>query len=103
MDIFAVGICMFILAFKCPAWEAAQIGNPYFAHVHRAKENGLESLLKMWGKTCLCPGAMTILTDMLQIHPSRRPSAAACLEYPWFSSMAAASETPAPLQKETQT
>ena len=45
-DMFALGICMFILAFQCPAWESARLSNRFFAHVYNSNEKGLESLVE---------------------------------------------------------
>jgi len=87
-DMFAVGICMFILAFQCPAWESARLSNRFFAHVYNSNEKGLESLLKMWGKhQVLSPEAMDMLSDMLQAEPAKRPSASSCLNCLWFATM----------------
>jgi len=93
-DVFALGICMFILAFQCPAWEFAKLSNRFFAQFYNSTDNGLESLLKNWNKQVLSPQAMLVLTDMLQAPPTKRPSAASCLELPWFTEMAA-KESPA--------
>jgi serine/threonine protein kinase len=86
-DMFALGICMFILAFQCPAWECAKLSNRFFAHAYNS-DNGIESLLKLWGKQhILCPEAMRMLSSMLQADPAKRPSAASCLNHAWFDEL----------------
>jgi serine/threonine protein kinase len=88
-DVFALGICMFILSFQCPPWECARLSNHFFAQAYSCKLNGLESLRKMWGKPqVLSSEAMQVVSDMLQAEPSKRPSAAGCLDYPWLRGMA---------------
>jgi len=85
VDVFAVGICMFILAFQCPAWEAARLSNRFFAHYHNCEENKVESLLKLFGRECtLSPEAVHMLSEMMQVDPSKRPSAKTCLDHPWL-------------------
>jgi serine/threonine protein kinase len=86
-DVFALGICMFILSFQCPAWEVAKLSNQFFAHVYNCEENGLESLLRTWGKECLSPEAMHMLSDMLHADPTKRPTAASSFSYSWFSAL----------------
>lgn len=88
-DVFALGVCMFILAFQCPAWEFAKLSNRFFAHVYNSHEKGLESLLKMWGKQqVLSPDAMQMMSEMLRADPAKRPSAADCLSHSWFDNCA---------------
>jgi serine/threonine protein kinase len=92
-DVYAVGICMFILAFQSPPWAHAKLSDKRFELVHNAKEKGLESLLKVFGKESLCPDAMAILTDILQTEPSKRPAARDCVSSLWFSMQVDASNS----------
>lgn len=87
-DVWAVAICFFIIGFQCPPWNWAMLDDPSFAYVHQAGDGGLEAVLKNWGKTFLSSEAMHLLKDMLHIQPSQRPSAANCLERPWFNELA---------------
>lgn len=84
-DMFALGVCLFMLAFQFPPWEQAQLNNDIFSHFYQCTEKGLESLLKQWGKTPRSNEAMLMMTSLLHPHSSRRPSAASCLESPWLS------------------
>jgi serine/threonine protein kinase len=84
-DTFALGVCMFILAFQCPPWEVASLSNPWFSRANKDRENGLESLLDQWGKPCLCPQAMVLLKSLLQIDPAKRQSAAHHMQTPWLA------------------
>lgn len=87
-DVWALGLCLFILAFQCPLWETAKLSNRYFAHFNNNGEKGLESLLTLWNKQrALSPEAMGMVSDMLQTDPAKRPSAASCLNYSWFAPM----------------
>jgi serine/threonine protein kinase len=87
-DMYALGICMFILSFQCPAWESARLSSPWFEYVYNCEEKGIESLLTSWGKELLSPRGMYMLSDMLQVDPTMRPTASSCLEHPWFAAMA---------------
>jgi len=88
-DIFAVGICFFILAYKCPPWGRAMLSDPVFAWVqHKGHQNrGLEALTRAWKKreTELSSEAMQLLLDMTALKPADRPSAAECLHNPWLT------------------
>jgi serine/threonine protein kinase len=90
-DVFAVGVCMFILAFQVPPWEMAKVTNRFFAHVYNcsSEEEGLKSLLRQWNKHhSVSPDAMHFLSEMLRVEPTKRPSTASCLNFPWFANMA---------------
>jgi len=87
-DVFALAICVFILAFQCPAWEAAKLSNRYFAHYYNCEDDRLDSQRKLFGKgEVLSPEAISLLTGMLQVDPNKRPPASACLEHAWFGGM----------------
>jgi len=88
-DVFALGICMFILAFQCPAWECARLSNRFFAHYYKCEGDRLDSLRQLFGTAkVLSPEAMHMLSDMLQVDPSKRPSTSTCLDHPWFAELA---------------
>jgi len=87
-DVFALAVCVFILAFQCPAWEAARLSNRHFAHYYNCEEDRLDSQRKFFGKgEVLSPEAMSLLTGMLQVDPNKRPPTNVCLEHPWFGGM----------------
>jgi serine/threonine protein kinase len=81
-DMFALGVCMFILAFQVPPWENALPSNQYFSFV---REKGLEAMLKLWKKSCLCPEAMLLMESLLHIDPAKRQSAKCCLHTSWLA------------------
>jgi serine/threonine protein kinase len=85
-DVFSLGICMFMLAFRSPPWEQATLNNRIFRPFFR-KETSLEAMLAQWGKPPPCQEAMLMLNDMLQIDPAKRPSAEDCLNYAWLLPM----------------
>lgn len=87
-DIFALGICVFILSFQCPPWECARLSNRLFSQYHKSKEGGIESLLKNWNKQhLLSTEALQLLSSMVVSDPVNRPCAKACLEHSWFAEM----------------
>jgi serine/threonine protein kinase len=87
-DVWALGVCVFILAFQCPPWERAQLSNRLFARAYNSGGNGVVSLLTLWKKQeALSKEAIHLLSDMLQTDPVRRPSSASCLSHTWFSAL----------------
>jgi len=88
-DVFSMGICMFILAFQCPAWECARLSNRFFALYYNSEGDRLDALRCEFGKpNVLSTEAMHILSEMLQVEPQKRPSASTCLQHPWFADIA---------------
>jgi serine/threonine protein kinase len=83
-DIFASGVCIFMLLYQCPPWQRAVLTDPRFVAVHGGVGNGLESLLKNWNKP-VSPVTLNVLTQLLHIEPSKRPSAAEALNLPWLT------------------
>lgn len=83
-DMWALGICIFILGFRCPPWNWAMLDDSAFGYVHAVDQgsegSGLEAVLKTWGKTLLCQDAMQLLKSLLTVDPAKRPSANDCLE-----------------------
>lgn len=87
-DCFAVGVCLFILGWQCPAWHRATLADQGFAYAHRMGRRGLEGLLRRWQKKPGSPEVMQLLADLLWWQPAKRPSALACLARPCFSAVA---------------
>jgi serine/threonine protein kinase len=83
-DVWAVGVCCFIMGFECPPWSQATLDDDSFGYIHAVGETGLEAVLLNWGKELLSQEAMQFIKDMLRIHPRQRPSAAACVERSWL-------------------
>eukprot|EP00929_Paragymnodinium_shiwhaense_P008209 TRINITY_DN112152_c0_g1_i1.p1 TRINITY_DN112152_c0_g1~~TRINITY_DN112152_c0_g1_i1.p1 ORF type:complete len:641 (+),score=106.73 TRINITY_DN112152_c0_g1_i1:70-1992(+) len=85
-DVFSTGICLFILAWRSPPWHRALLTDPSFSFARGRGDAGIETLLKNWQRKPLQAEVMTLLAEMLRPDPSKRPTAAACLESPWFAS-----------------
>jgi serine/threonine protein kinase len=83
VDIFACGVCLFIMATGMPPWRNANLSDPHFTWVHQC---GISQLLKHWKKP-LPEAADELLTAMVRSVPSRRPSAQQCLSHRWFEPM----------------
>eukprot|EP00403_Amphidinium_massartii_P020065 CAMPEP_0178413210 /NCGR_PEP_ID=MMETSP0689_2-20121128/22412_1 /TAXON_ID=160604 /ORGANISM="Amphidinium massartii, Strain CS-259" /LENGTH=406 /DNA_ID=CAMNT_0020034479 /DNA_START=17 /DNA_END=1233 /DNA_ORIENTATION=- len=84
VDIFAAAICFFIMGFGSPPWNSAVLSDQLFAFAFGASDRGLERLVQHWEKPLMSPAAMDLLLDMTKWEPATRPSAALCLEHPWF-------------------
>lgn len=86
VDIFATGMCIFILCCGFPIWQKALLVDPSFAYVHSLGEGGIASILGRWQRPLPAPAALDLMTDMMQTHaPSKRPSASDCLASSWFT------------------
>mmetsp|Transcript_15684 Transcript_15684/g.28536 ORF Transcript_15684/g.28536 Transcript_15684/m.28536 type:complete len:409 (-) Transcript_15684:78-1304(-) len=85
VDIFASAVCLFMMAWGCPPWKAAVLGDQRFALAYKDSAHGVEVLLKDWKKQLLSPPAMSLLHEMMDWCPSTRPSAASCLDHAWFA------------------
>eukprot|EP00927_Polykrikos_kofoidii_P018118 TRINITY_DN18338_c0_g1_i1.p1 TRINITY_DN18338_c0_g1~~TRINITY_DN18338_c0_g1_i1.p1 ORF type:complete len:497 (+),score=47.22 TRINITY_DN18338_c0_g1_i1:157-1491(+) len=85
VDVFACAICLFILTWRTSLWQRAVLSDKNFAFFRNRGERGIEALLKSWGTSDRSPELMTMLSEMLRLDPQRRPSAASCLDRPWFA------------------
>jgi len=86
-DIYSTAICLFILAYGCQPWQRAMLSDRTFAWVYAHSPRGLERLIQSWRRrqTELSSEAIQLLLDMTSRNPTDRPSAAECLQYPWFT------------------
>lgn len=84
-DIWAVGVCFFILSFQCPPWNFATLEDPSFKYVHAVGQGSLEAMLTKWGKTISSQDALQLLENFLKSDPKHRPSASQSLADVWFS------------------
>lgn len=89
VDIFACGVCFFILTSGMPPWKQANPKDPHFVWVHQC---GISQLLKSW-KKALPPAADALLTAMVHSVPSRRASVEQCLSHSWFDPLRATEPT----------
>jgi len=80
VDVFACGVCLFVMTTGAPPWRQAMLCDPHFAWVH---SQGIVELLKAWNKS-LPPAAEDLLVSMLRSDPTRRPSVDTCLAHSWF-------------------
>mmetsp|Transcript_89702 Transcript_89702/g.155229 ORF Transcript_89702/g.155229 Transcript_89702/m.155229 type:complete len:538 (-) Transcript_89702:187-1800(-) len=86
-DMWAVGVCLFILAFKIPPWNEATLSDQAFNFLYSSGEGGIESMLRQWNKQPLCPEAMQLISSILKPESSKRPLAAEGLASRWFADM----------------
>jgi len=81
VDIFACGVCVFIMATGMPPWRQANLSDPHFAWVHQC---GISQLVKAW-KKAMPKAADELMAAMVQSDPTKRPSAEQCLSHSWFT------------------
>jgi len=87
-DIFACGVCLFVLAWQCPPWGKAVLADAIFAYAHTRGTGGVEALLRHWNRPLLAPETMQLLSQTLHFEPAQRPTAATCLSSSWFDNLA---------------
>mmetsp|Transcript_19014 Transcript_19014/g.42996 ORF Transcript_19014/g.42996 Transcript_19014/m.42996 type:complete len:500 (+) Transcript_19014:45-1544(+) len=87
VDVFAMGVCLFVLAYQIPPWQCAQQTDAIF---HWVQRHGLTQLLVQWNRPLLSPEAMRLLSRMLSTNPAERCSVQDCLTDVWFADPAPA-------------
>jgi len=85
-DIFAAGMCLFMLLFKTNAFSIATLDDPGFHQLHYKQEEGLKGMLEGWNVPVPPKNTSQLLCNLLASNPSYRPSADACLRSPCFDS-----------------
>mmetsp|Transcript_160421 Transcript_160421/g.514881 ORF Transcript_160421/g.514881 Transcript_160421/m.514881 type:complete len:251 (-) Transcript_160421:167-919(-) len=81
MDVFASGVCLFIMMYGCPIFKESNLKDQTFLFLHA---NGLERLIEDWDMEPASPEAFELLNGMLCTDPTRRWSAEQCLSTPWL-------------------
>jgi serine/threonine protein kinase len=89
VDVFACGVCLFILCLGVPPWGQAMLSDPHFAHFHRQGENGVPDFMRRYSKSPLSPSLMQLLVEMMRTDPSMRPTVEECLSNSWIQKVAA--------------
>jgi len=88
-DIFACGVCSFVLALGKPPWAIARDSDPAFSFIRR---HGVPALLRQW-RTGLDPVPAhdedDLLAAMLRISPKERPSIEEAQRNAWLCGAAA--------------
>jgi len=83
IDVFAAGVCLFIMATGMPPWREARLADAHFAWVH---QQGVAKLLQAWKKPL--PAELgELMASMMRSDPSQRPPIDDCLAHPWFKQM----------------
>merc|ERR1719253_130749 len=81
VDVFACGVCMFIMATGRPPWTKANLSCQHFRWVYQC---GIANLVKHRNSS-MPAGAIAIMVDMVKAEPGKRPSVEQCLAHPWFA------------------
>eukprot|EP00927_Polykrikos_kofoidii_P004402 TRINITY_DN11737_c0_g1_i1.p1 TRINITY_DN11737_c0_g1~~TRINITY_DN11737_c0_g1_i1.p1 ORF type:complete len:672 (-),score=85.82 TRINITY_DN11737_c0_g1_i1:253-2268(-) len=79
-DMFACGVCLFVMHTRSPPWQTAQVMDKSFRFVYT---HGVLTLLERWQKPMVSHAA-ELLRRLVSPSPAARPDAAACLGSPWF-------------------
>lgn len=83
IDVFACGVCSFVLVGGVPPWQQARPSDPHFAFV-RAK--GVMNMLRAYGKH-VQPEMGQLMDTMLRANPSERVTVVDALAHPVFDSL----------------
>jgi len=80
-DIFACGVCIFLMATCSPPWKQAKPSDLHFRFVHR---QDISTLLHAWGR--ILPADLEqLLGTMLSSDPAERPRATTCVKHGCFA------------------
>jgi serine/threonine protein kinase len=90
-DVFACGVCAFVLSTRLPPWRdtnpwvSGGAADPSFVHVCRY---GIEALLQAWVQARACrqlePEALDFLARAMNMDASQRPTSETLLQHQWF-------------------
>lgn len=83
-DVFACGICAFLLIVGKPPWSVAMDTDPSFSYGRR---HGVANLLRRWraaGANASPSEEELLLAQMLRENPMQRSSTEECLRSPWL-------------------
>lgn len=94
MDMFAVGVCIFVLHTCNPPWRMAMRNDQLF---HYIQTQGLRKLWAAWRKPMLPDAAMQLAEALIQADPTNRPTLEQALANEWFGSMGEGTPLPDPI------
>mmetsp|Transcript_146455 Transcript_146455/g.272725 ORF Transcript_146455/g.272725 Transcript_146455/m.272725 type:complete len:469 (+) Transcript_146455:64-1470(+) len=86
VDVFAAGVCLFIMATGIPPWSQAKPSDQHFGYVQK---QGIGKLIRAWGRQ-VPPDMQTLIAAMTAADPARRADVETCLVHPLFDSLRAA-------------
>merc|ERR1712070_678000 len=84
VDVFACGVCLFILCLGFPPWGQAMLSDPHFAHTYRQGDKGIPDTIQRYSKSPLSTNLVQLLVEMMRTDPSRRPTVDECLSNSWI-------------------
>jgi len=83
-DMFSCGVTLFVMVLGQPPWRRASLTDVLFAQLHKLGNDGLPNYIKtVLRKDLPSHDLLTLLIDMLQADPSKRPAAEDCLGSSW--------------------
>mmetsp|Transcript_77169 Transcript_77169/g.136189 ORF Transcript_77169/g.136189 Transcript_77169/m.136189 type:complete len:542 (-) Transcript_77169:94-1719(-) len=88
-DVFACGVCAFVLAVGKPPWTAAMDTDPSFSFIRR---HGVTNLLQQWRGGARGPPSSpteeeSLLAEMLRVDPTKRSAVDECLWSQWLDAV----------------
>jgi len=85
LDVWALGIILFVLLTGVPPWSVETGPTPDDARFQHICRGQLQALLNAW-QIQLSPPAVQLLQALLLGNPSARPTVAEVRQFPWFIS-----------------
>jgi len=89
VDVFACGVCLFILCLGFPPWGHALLSDPHFAHFYRQGDRGIPDTIQRYSKVPFSTHLQQLLVEMMRTDPSLRPTVEECLSSSWIQKVAA--------------
>jgi len=88
-DVFACGVCAFVLAVGKPPWMTAMDTDPSFSFIRR---HGVANLLQQWRGGARGPPTSpseeeSLLAEMLRVDPAKRGTVDECLWSSWLDAV----------------
>lgn len=83
-DLFAIGVCIFVLHTQNPPWKMAILSDQLFSYIG---QHGVARLWAAWRKPLLPEPAMILLQGLIEVNPANRLSLEAALGSEWYPAM----------------
>jgi len=85
LDVWALGIMLFVLLTGVPPWSVESGPTPEDARFQHVTRGQLQALLNAWSIN-LSPPAVQLLQALLAGNPNKRPTVAEVRHFSWFIS-----------------
>jgi serine/threonine protein kinase len=89
LDMFALGVCLFMMLTARPAWAQASLSDEFFRRIYSRGDAGLGDYVQnILRKTLPSSDAMDLLVNLLKPDPFQRLESASAEAHPWLANVA---------------